>query len=128
MAYWVFLAFQVIYVKSMGNYEKGHEGAILAVEVFAYRLAKYIAAYAVPLGRIDAIVFTGGIGENSSIIREKVLELLGVFGYQVDSEKNNAAILGGSGVITADNTPIAMVITTNEEWVIAQDSAELVSA
>lgn len=112
----------------MGNYEKGHEGAILAVEVFVYRLAKYIAAYAVPLGRIDAIVFTGGIGENSSIIREKVLELLGVFGYQVDSEKNNAAILGGSGVITADNTPIAMVITTNEEWVIAQDSAELVSA
>ena len=110
------------------NYEKGHEGAILAVDMFAYRLAKYIASYAVPLGRIDAIVFTGGIGENSVRIRTKVLDNLAIFGYQIDADKNKTAILGGAGIITADNSPIAMVIPTNEEWVIAQDSAKLVSA
>jgi len=110
------------------NYQKGHQGAILAIDMFAYRLAKYIASYAVPLGRIDAIVFTGGIGENSERIRTKVLENLTIFGYQVDAEKNKAAKLGNSGVITTDNSPIAMVIPTNEEWVIAQDSAALVGA
>ncbi|TEW55602.1 acetate kinase [Psychromonas sp. RZ22] len=112
----------------IGNYEKGHEGAILAVDVFCYRLAKYIAAYSVPLGRIDAIVFTGGIGENSAFIREKVLSSLTIFGYKVDADKNQVATLGESGIITEENSPIAMVIATNEEWVIAQDSAELVSA
>ncbi|TEW52061.1 acetate kinase [Psychromonas algicola] len=110
------------------NYEKGHEGATLAIDMLTYRLAKYIAGYSVPLGRIDAIVFTGGIGENSALIREKVLAYLTMFGYQVDAEKNKAATLGASGVITTDNSPIAVVIPTNEEWVIAQDSAELVSA
>jgi len=112
----------------LDGYEKGEERATLALEMFSYRLAKYIAGYAVPLERIDAIVFTGGIGENSHIVRAKVLELLTIFGYQVDDEKNAAARLGGEGVITKDNTPMAIVIPTNEEWVIAQDSAELVSA
>jgi acetate kinase len=110
------------------NYEKGNERATLAMEMFSYRLAKYIASYAVPLGRIDAIVFTGGIGENSHIVRAKVLELLTIFGYQVDAEKNKAATLGEQGIITADGSPIAMVIPTNEEWVIAQDSVKLASA
>jgi acetate kinase len=108
--------------------EKGNEQAILARDIFCYRLAKYIAGYAVPLGRIDALVFTGGIGENSDLVREKVLSLLSVFGYQVDAEKNKATILGKQGTITLEDTPIAMVIPTNEEWVIAQDSAALVSA
>ncbi|RBW46519.1 acetate kinase [Psychromonas sp. B3M02] len=110
------------------NYKEGHEGATLAIEMFCYRLAKYIASYAVPLGRIDAIVFTGGIGENSDIIREKVLDLLTIFGYKVDAEKNKIALFGTQGVITTEDSPIAMVIPTNEEWVIAQDSAALVSA
>ena len=108
--------------------DEGHKGAILALDVFCYRLAKYIASYAVPLGRIDAIIFTGGIGENSAAIRKKVLDLLTVFGFQVDQQKNAAAILGNKGIITAADSPIAMVIPTNEEWVIAEDSAALVSA
>jgi acetate kinase len=112
----------------LDGYEKGNERATLAMEMFSYRLAKYIASYAVPLERIDAIVFTGGIGENSHIVRAKVLELLTIFGYQVDDEKNAAARLGGEGVITKDNSPVAMVIPTNEEWVIAQDSVKLASA
>ncbi|GLS90976.1 acetate kinase [Psychromonas marina] len=108
--------------------EEGNQQAILARDIFCYRLAKYIAGYAVPLGRIDALVFTGGIGENSDLVRNKVLELLTVFGYQVDAEKNKATILGKQGTITKENSPIAMVIPTNEEWVIAQDSAALVTA
>ena len=107
--------------------EQGHQGAILALDIFCYRLAKYIAAYAVPLGRIDVIVFTGGIGENSHVIRTKVLALLTIFGYQVDDQKNAATIRGNKGIITTEGSPIAMVIPTNEEWVIAEDSAALVS-
>lgn len=111
----------------IAGHELGNERATLAMEMFIYRLAKYIASYAVPLGRIDAIIFTGGIGENAHIVRSKVLELLTIFGYQVDSEKNKAAILGNQGIITTDGSPIAIVIPTNEEWVIAQDSAKIVS-
>ncbi|MFT6986602.1 MAG: acetate kinase [Psychromonas sp.] len=107
--------------------EKGNKRATLAMEMFSYRLAKYIASYAVPLGRIDAIVFTGGIGENSHLIRTQVLALLSIFGYQIDDEKNKAARLGEQGTITVDGSPIAMVIPTNEEWVIAQDSVKLAS-
>ncbi|ABM04998.1 acetate kinase [Psychromonas ingrahamii 37] len=111
----------------IAGYEQGSKRATLAIDMFIYRLAKYIASYAVPLGHIDAIIFTGGIGENSPLVRSKVLELLTIFGYQVDGEKNKAAILGNQGIITIAGSPIAMVIPTNEEWVIAQDSAKLVS-
>jgi len=108
-------------------YEKQNPKAILALDVFCYRLAKYIASYTVPLGKLDAIVFTGGIGENSNLIREKVLNLLTIFGLSVDQDKNLAARFGQPGVITNNkNGPIALVIPTNEEWVIAQDSAKLV--
>jgi acetate kinase len=109
------------------EYDKQNPQAILALDVFCYRLAKYIASYTVPLGKLDAIIFTGGIGENSSLIREKVLDLLTIFGLSVDQEKNLAARFGQSGVITHNqNGPIALVIPTNEEWVIAQDSAQLI--
>jgi len=112
----------------LAGYDKGDERSILAMDMFSYRLAKYIAGYAVPLERIDAIVFTGGIGENSHIVRAKVLELLTIFGYEVDDAKNAKARLGGEGVITKDGTPIAIVIPTNEEWVIAQDSLKIAEA
>ncbi|QSX28782.1 acetate kinase [Shewanella cyperi] len=108
------------------GYAKGHKGATLALEIFCYRLAKYIASYTVPLGRLDALIFTGGIGENSDLIREKVLNLLQIFNFRVDSERNQAARFGNRGLITADGSPIAMVIPTNEEWVIAEDSLRLV--
>jgi len=110
------------------GYADGHKGATLALEIFCYRLAKYIASYTVPLGRLDAVVFTGGIGENSDIIREKVLNMLQIFNFHVDSERNKAARFGKKGIITADNSTVAMVIPTNEEWVIAHDALELVGA
>lgn len=109
------------------GYADGHKGATLALEIFCYRLAKYIASYTVPLGRLDAVVFTGGIGENSDIIREKVLSMLQIFNFHVDSERNKAARFGKKGIITADNSTVAMVIPTNEEWVIAEDSIKLIT-
>lgn len=109
------------------GYADGHKGATLALEIFCYRLAKYIASYTVPLGHLDAVVFTGGIGENSDIIREKVLNMLQIFNFHVDSERNKAARFGKKGIITADNSTVAMVIPTNEEWVIAEDSIKLIT-
>lgn len=108
------------------GYAKQEAGATRALDIFCYRLAKYIAAYSVPLTRIDAIVFTGGIGENSDVIRAKVLAHLAVFGYQIDPNANQAARFGQEGIITQENSPIAMVIPTNEEWVIAQDAIALI--
>ncbi|RTR37858.1 acetate kinase [Shewanella canadensis] len=109
------------------GYENGHKGATLALEIFCYRLAKYIASYTVPLGKLDALVFTGGIGENSDLIRAKVLNLLEIFNFEVDDERNKAARFGKQGQITTDNGPIALVIPTNEEWVIAEDAMSLLS-
>ncbi|MFB2726548.1 acetate kinase [Shewanella mangrovisoli] len=109
------------------GYADGHKGATLALEIFCYRLAKYIASYTVPLGRLDAVVFTGGIGENSDIIREKVLNMLQIFNFHVDTERNKAARFGKKGIITTDNSTVAMVIPTNEEWVIAEDSIKLIT-
>jgi len=110
------------------GYAEGHKGCTLALEIFCYRLAKYIASYTVPLQRLDAIVFTGGIGENSDLIRKLVLQNLAIFGFVVDDAKNEAARFGNEGIITADNSPVALVIPTNEVWVIAKDSAALVGA
>ncbi|SFC87739.1 acetate kinase [Pseudoalteromonas denitrificans] len=108
-------------------YEKQDPQAILALDVFCYRLAKYIASYTVPLGQLDAIIFTGGIGENSSLIREKVINLLTIFGLSIDHDKNLLARFGQSGIITNNKKgPQAIVIPTNEEWVIALDTATLV--
>ncbi|MBE2896575.1 acetate kinase [Pasteurellaceae bacterium HPA106] len=107
------------------NFEK-EEPARRALEVYCYRLAKYIGGYMAIIGeRLDAIIFTGGIGENSAHVRELTLGHLKLFGYQLDEERNLAARFGNSGKITTDDSPLAMVIPTNEELVIAQDTARL---
>ena len=106
--------------------DKGHEGAKLALEVTCYRLAKYIAAMTVATGRLDALVFTGGIGENSSLIRAKTIGYLGFLGLQLDEAANEAARFGKSGIITkAGAQPCAMVMPTNEERMIAYDTRDL---
>ncbi len=105
---------------------KGHEGAKLALEVFAYRLAKYVASMAVAAGGLDALVFTGGIGENSNLVRSKVLGYLGFLGLTEDKQANENARFGNAGVITAtDSKALAVVIPTNEELMIAHDTASL---
>lgn len=105
---------------------KGHEGAKLALEIFAYRLAKYVAGMSVAAGGLDALVFTGGIGENSDQIRAKVIGYLGFMGLTVDEEANLAARFGQGGIISQSaSAPLAMVVPTNEELMIAQDTAQL---
>jgi len=106
--------------------EEGHEGAKLAFQVFTYRVAKYIGSYMVALDNLDGIIFTGGIGENALAIRHEILGYLKIFGYQEDEAANAAARFGDSGVITKADSPVAMVIPTNEEWVIANESVALI--
>jgi len=103
----------------------GNERAILAFEIFCYRLAKYIAALAVPLGRLDALIFTGGIGENSQMVRAKTLGWLKIFNFKLDVAYNEVHGKNSRGVITTKDSTIAIVVPTNEEWLIAQDTALL---
>ena len=107
------------------NYDKD-ENAKNALDVFVHRLVKYIGGYAMLLdGRLDAIVFTGGIGENAEEVRRMALQKLSLLGFELDQERNLAARFGKGGIITKDGSAIAMVIPTNEELVIAQDAARL---
>ena len=103
----------------------GHQGAFIALEVFTFRLAKYIAALATSLPRIDALIFTGGIGENSASVREKVLSRLQILNFAIDTKANALCIRGKAGVISQANTPVAMVVNTDEELMIARDTATL---
>lgn len=103
---------------------EGHEGALLSIEIFCYRLAKYIAGYMVAVPTLDAIVFTGGIGENSSLIRETTMGYFAHFGVVLDEQKNLDARFGNGGEITSPNsTKSVYVVPTNEEWVIAAEAA-----
>ncbi|MEZ8195959.1 acetate/propionate family kinase [Vibrio cortegadensis] len=107
--------------------EEGHEGAKLAFQVFTYRVAKYIASYMVALDSIDGIIFTGGIGENSLPIRREILNSLKLLGFAEDEKGNEAARFGAAGIVGKSEMlgAVAMVIPTNEEFVIAQQSVEL---
>ncbi|MDC5806193.1 acetate/propionate family kinase [Vibrio europaeus] len=106
---------------------EGHEGAKLAFEVFTYRVAKYIGSYMIPLNSLDAVIFTGGIGENSLDIRREILNNLKLLGFVEDERGNEEARFGNAGVIATSQLlgAVAMVIPTNEEFVIAQQSVEL---
>ena len=107
----------------------GHVGATLALAVFAHRLARYIGALAMSLRRLDVVVFTGGIGENSPLLRAMTLARLRPFGMTLDTAANERMIRGAGGVITvAGAGPCAAVVATNEEWMIACDTAELARA
>ncbi|WP_444893658.1 acetate/propionate family kinase [Microbulbifer sp. TRSA001] len=108
--------------------EKDHQGAKLALEIFCYRLAKYIAAYTIPLGSVDALVFTGGIGENSSGVRSRTIEWLKPLGYQLNPEANQKTKSQVEGLISAQETPNILVIPTKEDWIIARDTSRLVQS
>lgn len=104
----------------------GHQGAELALTVFCYRLAKHIAALTVALGRLDALVFTGGIGEHSAVVRSRTLKRL-VFLGLVEDPAANAAAGGSNGCITRPGAAIALVVPTDEELLIARDTSRLVA-
>jgi len=106
---------------------RDHERAKLALEIYSYRLARMIASLVPALGRLDGIIFTGGIGENSDLIRADVIRQLGFLGLQLDDDRNQTTIRGARGPITADSSPVtALVIPTNEELMIAQDAAHFI--
>ncbi len=105
--------------------KKGNQRAITAIEIFCYRLAKYIGAYATVLSRIDALIFTAGIGENSAHIRAKIIKWLKMLNFVLDPKLNANHGKGNSGIITRANSSIAIVIPTNEELMIAKDTALL---
>jgi acetate kinase len=106
----------------------GNERARLAVEIFCYVLAKALAALVVPLGRLDALVFTGGIGENSVVVRAQVVEQLGFLGLVIDPAANAAHGRGRDGRISRQVRPAILVVPTNEELMIAQDTAQIVGS
>lgn len=105
--------------------QAGHAGAKLALDVFVHRLARYIGGLAMSLRRLDAVVFTGGIGEHSAWVRAATISRLGVLGLALDDAANRRIGDGQSGVISTGPGPKAVVVPTNEEWMIARDSAAL---
>jgi acetate kinase len=104
---------------------EGNERARLALDVFVHRLAKAIAGMVAGLGRLDALVFTAGIGENSAIVRRRVLARLGFLGLSEDAEANARHGRDTAGRISPDGPVVAMVVPTDEELMIARDTARL---
>jgi acetate kinase len=104
---------------------EGDKRAKLAIDIFAYRVKKYIGAYTAVLGTVDAIVFTGGIGENAVDLRAMICSDQPQIGIEINADKN-AATLGKEAVISTDNSRIKVfVIPTDEEAAIAKDTYEL---
>lgn len=103
---------------------EGNERAALAMEIFCYKVTKRIGSGAASMGGIDGVIFTAGVGENSSTIRARILEDLGFLGLELDAEKNK---LRGEHIISTDDSPkYIFVIPTDEEYMIAVDTAKLV--
>lgn len=108
----------------VGEAAKGNERAQLALDVFANRIHKYIGSYAARMNGVDAIIFTAGIGENSEVIREKVLKGLQFMGVYMDPDLNK--INGKETFINYPHSPVkVIVIPTNEEIMIARDTVRI---
>ena len=106
----------------------GDKRAQLALEVFTYRVRKSIGAYLAVLGRIDALVFTGGIGENSPATRRRILQDMEGLGLQLDSARNRAHI-GQEGEVSTFGSPVKiLVVPTNEELVIVRETREVIQS
>ena len=106
---------------------EGTEDCQLALDKFAYEVRKYIGSYSAALGGLDCLVFTAGVGENSASMRARICAGLEYLGVKIDPEKNNTR--GKEAIISTDDSKVTVwVIPTNEELMIAQDTAELVKA
>ena len=108
---------------------EGHEGAILARKMQVYQITKVIGSYVAAMNGVDAITFTGGIGENSADIREMVCDNLGYLGLELDKDLNKSTVLGAEGKVTTASSKVEVyVVPTEEELMIARDTASIVSA
>jgi acetate kinase len=104
----------------------GDEDAATAVEVYLYRIRKYIGAYTAALGRVDALAFTAGVGENSAEIRERVCRGLASLGIEVDPERNNAHGQGPRAIHVEGSRVDVLVVPTNEELEIAMQTLQCI--
>jgi acetate kinase len=109
-----------------GKAKKGNERCRLALEMFCYRVAKYIGAYAVALGDVDAIVFTAGIGENSASMRREICSYLRIIGVRLDLGKNQNTGGKETDVSARGSKARVLVVPTNEELMIAREAAAVV--
>ena len=107
-------------------YNEGNEYAINAIEVFCYRVAKYIGSYVAAMNGVDAIAFTAGIGENTNLVRRKIVAYLGYLGITIDNEVNDATHGDEAVISTPDSKVKVCVIPTNEELAIARETVALV--
>ena len=107
-------------------YNEGNEYAINAIEVFCYRVAKYIGSYVAAMNGVDAIAFTAGIGENTNLVRRKIAAYLGYLGITIDNEVNDATHGDEAVISTPDSKVKVCVIPTNEELAIARETVALV--
>lgn len=104
----------------------GNERAQLALDMYDYRVRKYIGAYAAAMGGVDVVIFTGGIGENADITRKGIAENLEFLGLEFDQEKNKGA-RGKEKIISKDGSKVkCVIIPTNEELVIAEDTLRII--
>jgi acetate kinase len=108
-------------------WEKKNERAQLALQMYHYRIKKYIGAYTAALGGLDILIFAGGIGENGPETREEVCKNIEFLGINIDKSKNDN-MRGKEKVISTDDSPVTvMVVPTNEELVIAKDTKVIIS-
>ena len=107
-------------------YNEGNEYAINAIEVFCYRVAKYIGSYVAAMNGVDAIAFTAGIGENTNLVRRKIVAYLGYLEITIDNEVNDATHGDEAVISTPDSKVKVCVIPTNEELAIARETVALV--
>jgi len=105
---------------------KGDKRSRLALDVFVYAIRHYLGSFLLELGGVDAISFSGGIGENSKEIRAAVLRNLSGFGIEIDDSRNNS--MRGEGTISADQSAVKVfVVPANEEIVVARETVAVVS-
>ncbi|HNS96742.1 MAG TPA: acetate kinase [Polyangiaceae bacterium] len=104
---------------------EGNTRAALALEMYCYRIKKYVGAYTAAIGNVHALVFTAGVGENSDVVRERVCSNLQNIGYKIDVEKNRGVRGKELDIATADSPIRILIIPTNEELMIAQDTYAL---
>jgi acetate kinase len=107
--------------------DTGNKRARLAVDLFCYRLARSVLGLAAALSSIDALIFTGGIGENSAAVRAQTLTHLAILHPELDQKLNEAHGKGADGRITGHSGLLCLVIPTNEELMIARETALLTS-
>ena len=104
----------------------GDERAALAIDIYAYRIKKYIGAYCAVLGKADAIVFTAGIGENSAEIRSRACSGLSALGIEIDPDRNLSSENGAREIQPADGSVKVLVIPTDEELEIAEQTVDCI--